>query len=364
VALSKYGLVLLGVGALGPSIAFSAQYTVTDLGGLGGASWATGINDAGQVVGYAWVSPGYTHGFLFTSGVLADLTPGLVGNSKAMAINSTGAIAGAYMNNWQWQASTWQSPGAPQNLGTLGGYESFANGINDSGQVVGWSETVLGSYATNAFVFSTSTNMKDLGNFGGGDGVAQLVNNSGLVLSLRDVASNTAHVYVTDSRTGITTDMGPYGANGRVAYNNRGQIGFSDEILTPGGSPVGIGTLGGWVNIDSINDLGIAVGESISEPSGQDHAFIYSNGHIQDLMTMIPTNSNWSLTEATGINNHGQIVGFGVNPQNAVHAFLLTPTPEPGTIGALFVVSTFGILRRRPQPVSSRAARQRRTDET
>ena len=52
-------------------------------------------------------------------------------------------------------------------LGTLGGTNSYAFGINDSGQVVGDSY-ITGNAASHAFLYSGST-MTDLGTLGGTD---------------------------------------------------------------------------------------------------------------------------------------------------------------------------------------------------
>src|SRR3712207_9335136 len=47
-------------------------------------------------------------------------------------------------------------------------------------------------------------------------------------------------------------------------------------------------------------------------------------GEMRDLNTVLPVNSGWILTDATGINDRGQIVGHGLfNGQT--RAFLLTP---------------------------------------
>jgi probable HAF family extracellular repeat protein len=47
--------------------------------------------------------------------------------------------------------------------------------------------------------------------------------------------------------------------------------------------------------------------------------------------------AGWTLNYARGINDNGLIVGFGLTPGGATHAFLLTPVPEPSTfmLGAM-----------------------------
>jgi probable HAF family extracellular repeat protein len=76
-----------------------------------------------------------------------------------------------------------------------------------------------------------------------------------------------------------------------------------------------------------INDSGQIVGWGDMD-SGQ-HAFICNAGTMQDLNSLIP--SGWTLNEATGINASGQICGYGTNPSGQTDAILLTPTLEPST---------------------------------
>jgi hypothetical protein len=54
------------------------------------------------------------------------------------------------------------------------------------------------------------------------------------------------------------------------------------------------------------------------------HAVIFSGTRLRDLNGLIPANSGWELTQATGINDAGQITGYGTF-QGETHAFLLTP---------------------------------------
>ena len=69
---------------------------------------------------------------------------------------------------------------------------------------------------------------------------------------------------------------------------------------------------------------------------------MYTGGKMFDLNSFIPANSGWTLQSATGINDNGEIVGDGVNPQGYGEAFLLTPdSPEPGSLG---VIAGFALL--------------------
>jgi len=71
-----------------------AEYIVTDLGTLGGhASSAVGINDAGQVVGTAFTSNGAYHAYLYSNGVMIDVNPP-GNNSFGNGINASGQVVG------------------------------------------------------------------------------------------------------------------------------------------------------------------------------------------------------------------------------------------------------------------------------
>ena len=68
----------------------------------------------------------------------------------------------------------------------------------------------------------------------------------------------------------------------------------------------------------AINGLGQIVGlNGVS-------ATLWKNGQAIDLNTQISSNSGWNLKTATGVNDHGQIVGAGIRG-GSLRAFLLTP---------------------------------------
>jgi uncharacterized membrane protein len=69
-----------------------------------------------------------------------------------------------------------------------------------------------------------------------------------------------------------------------------------------------------------------------------------------DLNTLLPPNSGWILTSATGINDAGQIVGFGIDPSGTYSGYELTPlanqVPEPSVL-AFFVLAGLGLAARK-----------------
>src|SRR5690348_1571600 len=65
-------------------------------------------------------------------------------------------------------------------LGTLGGDQSRALGINSSGQVVGGANNTLGG-GERAFLYSDGI-MTDLGTFGGNEAEAKAINDTGQIV--------------------------------------------------------------------------------------------------------------------------------------------------------------------------------------
>jgi probable HAF family extracellular repeat protein len=77
---------------------------------------------------------------------------------------------------------------------------------------------------------------------------------------------------------------------------------------------------------------------------GGQRAFIYDNGSMTDLNSLIGAGSGWYLWWADDINDSGQIIGTGWH-YGQQHAFLLTPAavPVPAAIW-LFGSGLLGLL--------------------
>lgn len=159
-------------------------------------TWATAINDAGQVAGFGAAGFSETYAFLYQSGVVTQL--GSFGGtiSVANAINASGHIAG--FASRAGDGDDWGDPrrtasvyrdGVQHDLGSLGGWFSEANDINDAGFVAGWSG-LEDNFSERPFLFSPDENrMIDLGTLGGVSGRANALNNAGVVVGLSGVGS-------------------------------------------------------------------------------------------------------------------------------------------------------------------------------
>jgi probable HAF family extracellular repeat protein len=84
------------------------------------------------------------------------------------------------------------------------------------------------------------------------------------------------------------------------------------------------GDIQSWAN--NINSKGQAVGTSF--PATGARAFIWQNGVMTDLNTLISPGSPLYLLEAFGINDRGEIAGFGQLSNGEHRGYLLTPCDE------------------------------------
>jgi probable HAF family extracellular repeat protein len=129
-------------------------------------------------------------------------------------------------------------------LGAFGGGYSSANGVNNSGQIVGYSSTQFG--LTHAFLYQNGS-MNDLGTLGGRDSNALGVNDSGQVVGYSFMSGDFydarpyAFLYQNGQMVDLNTLLQPgFGTTltGAKSINNSGQIIASGSdghayLLTP-----------------------------------------------------------------------------------------------------------------------------------
>ncbi len=207
---------------------------MNDLGTLGGAnSYAYGLNDAGQIVGQAQTSSGAYHAFLYQNGAMTDLGSFAGNNSVAYRINNDGVIVGSsYVNATDFHAFSYQK-GVMKDLGNGPGFtDSEAFGINDKGEIVGYSENADASQVR-GFVYKNNK-LTNLSSLGGNSSYASDVNANSVMAGYSQVGDGSYHAvaYIP----GVSFDLGTL-PNGVFSYalamNNVNDIvGYSG--ITPG----------------------------------------------------------------------------------------------------------------------------------
>jgi probable HAF family extracellular repeat protein len=326
----------------------ATRYAFTRLGTFGGtptsgsgSSYAYGINDAGQVAGFA-TAPGSvsTEACVWESGAITGLgtllgpASGAV-QSYAFAINDAGVVVGQSNGpGGASQAFSWQS-GTMSGLGFLGSgasgaQSSYAYGINDAGVVVG---TSLTGGVRQAFRYDGT--MSAIGGLTGTSS-AEAINTGGDVAGY---AAGQAFI-LTSSGVAWLGSLGPspsgfalsyaYGINDLQEVVGRSTSVASEYaafIWSAAGGMRSLGDLAGGASNSiayAVNDSGVAVGTSYGA-AGQE-AFVWDAAQgMVSLNTIVDGASGWVLREARGINAGGQIVGYGRNPAGGAEAFLLTP---------------------------------------
>jgi len=229
---------------------------MTRIDPFGGAqAWANGINDAGQIVGWANTLGGATHAFLYTSGTALDLheyLPPDANMSVALAINDTGAIAGAYGDVNGSHAFLYKDGSAitlPEPGGSVIG---SATGINALSEIVGYLNG-------QAFLYSGGV-MTALGSLGGPESRAFGINRTGQIVGYSFINTFRTHPFLYSN--GIMRDL--------------------NDLLPPDS---------GWELYEArgINDAGQIVGVGVNQ--GAAHAFLLSPANpaqlIGDLISMV-----------------------------------------------------------------------------
>jgi probable HAF family extracellular repeat protein len=350
--------------------------TLTDLGTLptGSNSFAYFLSDNGLIIGGSDIGtydpnseqPEY-HAVLWSNGTITDLgTPGLGGTSSlATGVNDAGQVVGGAQNaipdpysffglGTQTRAFLWQN-GQIQDLGTLGGPDAFATYVNNEGQITGVSDTNYtpnpntGSPPQNPFLWQNGR-MKDLGNLGGAQAAVNGFSARGDVIGWMTLAGEQVyHAFLWNGAKLVDLNTFSGALGGDYTFANAlndagvvvGQSTFPGDqtqhaVLWQNGVTTDLGTLHGdpCSEAGSINLSGQVVGASQSALGGCNpftSAFLWENGGpMVDLNTLLSSPSTILLTGAFWINDAGEITGRGVpagcgDVDMCGHAYLLIP---------------------------------------
>ena len=309
------------------------------------------INNSGTIVGYgtqpdfttrAFVSVGNNLTLIPTLGDQADpndtqmLAPY---SNRAFSINNHGQVVGSSDtlyddgtgNFFQTNHAFLYNSGTgaltdlgviPDNNGNINpGLLTTANGINDAGDIVGAGDTQVsnGAFESHAFLYRN-------GQF---------------------ITLGTINDTISSYATAINTEGEIIGESTfqNSSFDMHAFVHTGTGLLTPGDD---IGTFGGSTSTAFyLNDLGQVVGFA-DDANGNSLPFLYQNSTLYNINDLIPV-AGFSAQYIYGLNNNGQILGYGVDNANQGHYFVLS-VPEPGSMAVMGIggwVLGVGFLRRR-----------------
>jgi probable HAF family extracellular repeat protein len=369
--------VVLVAGPRSPCAA-APLYHVLNLGIADSA--ATGLNDRGQVIGQVEASVIESQGFVTQPNSPINLpTDYLEQNtaadhfSWALAINSLGQVTGYGVGGpTRWDPGPTPGSQAGVRLATSLPFpwdDGSGTAINEQGQVAGHAGGGGGfRTAPNSNINLATDRVQSQYVFG--------LNSLGQVVGQTGSAGN-SQAYRTAANcpyNSATDGLGTLGGvnSSAAAINSSGQtVGWADTGLGPApqpyfaaehaflSSPNGaailalhdLGTLGGSVSqATAINELGNVVGFSLVPGDLTKHAFLYTGGAMLDVNNLTDNSiGDFVITSAAGINNHGQIAATGQHgvtidgqflPAGPSYALLLSPVPEPSSIA----LAAFGFV--------------------
>lgn len=373
--MKKLSLTLIGLMAclaIGISTAQGQQYSLEDLGLVKGmdVSLPAAVNFNGHVAGTAYAKGetcafyyDYLQKFMYDAGGV---------NSRGFGINYMNLIVGDAFFVGPMEPRSHAAifkGGVATDIGVLNGQVySRANGINATGQVVGFSGAQRDASESRAFLWSSQTGMIDIGTLGGAYAQANAINDAGVITGASQIQGMgpvaTSHAFIyrqlapTSPRTRQMQDLGVLGAglfSSGMAINNYNHVaGYSTlstkdgrvhAFLYNGKTMIDLGSLGGNAS-DTDNSVALGVnskdqvvgytylaafGDAPDMPL-QQVAFLWSRnengiGKMANLNQMVDkTGSNYLLISATGINDKGQIAAVAHDIYNgSLRAVLLTP---------------------------------------
>jgi probable HAF family extracellular repeat protein len=227
-----------------------------------------------------------------------------------------------------------------QDLGTLGGPDRDAFVINERGQITGMSITSSGS--SDPFLWENGK-MIDLGTLGGTFGYPNMINGRGQIVGFSDLLGDLqgqGHAFLWEN--GVLKDLGTHGGTASEArwINEAGDAAgyatFPDNQVvhaTPWKEDKII-DLGATADFpcsyaNGVNSRGQVLGALQHCPNSPPReAFLWENGDLVNLNTLIPPGSEIVLGSANNANDRGEIVALGSLHNGDLRAVLLIPCDE------------------------------------
>ncbi|WP_327692615.1 hypothetical protein [Streptomyces sp. NBC_00459] len=310
------------------------KHTMTDLGSLGESSQATDV-EGNYVVGESDLSAnGPTHGFAYNIRTRSLVDIGTLGGSRT---NITGLNGDTVVGTSSLPGDTVTHAFAYSlrartmtDLGSLAGPSGHSTAAAVSGAIVVGSSSLPDAPAStkHAFAYNLRTRtMTDLGTLGGTSSTANDISHSTVVGQSRTIGNGYSG-YAYNLRTGIRTDLGPRFLTAQLISGNTviggdSLLSSSFDLKTHTSATIGPGR--GVTEVKQISG-NTMVGDNFAPNS---FAFVAhaDNGDFTYLPSLGGTNSS-----ATQVNRHGVVAGSAALPptdpstaNGPFHATVWTP---------------------------------------
>ena len=373
------------------------QFIIQDLGTLPKfpACTATAISPSGNVVGYCTSelntslvglsSSPAIHAFLYSNGMMQDLNLTQQPTPLPTGVNDSGAVTGAFID-FNLASGASSTPFVLDNgvLNILAGplQGLLPLGLNNSGQIAGTLFEILSgnfNFFLNSRAIVTSVSGAKPVTLvpppGAGTGAAFGISQANNWVAGASVTPNAASVNALLWQNGtpqIPPALAGFAKSIATAINNSGMaagVAFDMDLNSIVYPQPGSDAHAVLFNNGSVTDLGVVEGDVTSLATGINNsgwvvgfgsrrppplglhlaallfavqpgfdAFLYANGRMYNLNSLVVNGQGWQLAYATQVNDAGQIVGTGIlqdpaGPQQ--HAFLLTPAASGPQINSV-----------------------------
>ena len=347
---------------LGSKILAQTQFQV-----IGSETYASAINSSGILVGSLNTSSYWgARGFFYSNGTLS-VAPTRYGygdynnndpswTKSVTAINNNGQWGGIYGT----EILAFQFSGTYPTNASHGGERGRVNAINDSGTAVGHNNQLSGA---RIWTQTGSSSLPLLGGMspsviGRSMSSANGINNSGLIVGDSEPYYTSlglprkAVYWQSGSIYTIGTLGGEY-SSARAVNNNNLIVGTADTLTERhafsyfNGSLLDLGTLGGNESAAfDVNDNGWVVGKS-KTLLGDWAGFVYKDNIMYDLNSWLGPSlrDGWTINEAVAINENGQIAANGT--KSGISSALFITIPEPSSLSLLLAGGLVALAGRR-----------------
>ncbi len=347
-------------------ISFASPLPVVDIGTIGNSAiFGNDLSEDGHVAG-TLDDDTAVRGFFWTpqAGIVDPFEPNHQSvYETASIVNSSGVRAGFYRVNGQLPINGVIFGDQPGTLTPLQKIDGVANSSatpnagNANDQIVGTAQIQQGpSFRNRAALWDSQGNVTNLGTLGGIVSSAVGINDAGVVIGSSRLGTNTRAFRwtSTDGMVALPTmTTEPNEDSSAFAINGNGWIVGNSNLVHDDGTVITTEFMGSWLYTggDSVQPLGLFVANDVNDNgiivgSGMvddglgghvQHGFVRVNGVWTDLNTLIDPALNLEITNASDVNNTGQVLCAATSLDPNVYAFhtILVSVPEPGLLSGM-----------------------------